>query len=83
MTSEQFAYWLQGYAEICDTAPNDAQWQIIKDHLALTFHKMTPMRAIPNLIGHPVAWPADRVKTSTPLRAECNATPQVGAVTLC
>jgi len=47
MTSEQFTYWLQGYAEICGTEPTAEQWQIIKDHLALTFHKVTPLRGIP------------------------------------
>jgi hypothetical protein len=46
MTPEQFAYWLQGYAEIAAgrTAPTSEEWQIIKDHLALVFHKVTPNR---------------------------------------
>lgn len=85
MNSEQFSYWLQGYAEICGTEPTAEQWQIIKDHLQLVFQKVTPHRIIPNTVGVPV-WPADRVKTSTPLhplRSECVASPQVGAVTLC
>lgn len=43
MTPENFAYWLQGFAEIADKkAPNDKEWQIIKDHLQLVFDKKTP-----------------------------------------
>lgn len=83
MTNEQFAYWLQGYAEICGTEPNAEQWQVIKDHLQTVFQKTTPVRGMPNSIGQPIAWPTDKVKTSTPLRAECAVAPQVGAVTLC
>lgn len=42
MTAEQFAYWLQGYAELNDAPPSAEQWQSIRDHLALVFHKVTP-----------------------------------------
>lgn len=42
MTPEQFAYWLQGFAEINQKAPNEAQWTIIKDHLTTVFKKVTP-----------------------------------------
>jgi len=42
MTPEQFAYWLQGYAEINQKAPTEEQWQIIQDHLKLVFTKVTP-----------------------------------------
>ena len=44
MTPEQFVYWLQGFAEVNQKAPNDAQWTIIKDHLQLVFKKETPNR---------------------------------------
>lgn len=44
MTPEQFTYWLQGYAEINEAAPNEQQWQIIKDHLQTVFLKVTPLR---------------------------------------
>lgn len=44
MTPEQFVYWLQGFAEVNQAAPNDAQWTIIKDHLQLVFKKETPNR---------------------------------------
>jgi hypothetical protein len=42
MTAEQFAYWLQGYAELNDGPPTAEQWQAIRDHLELVFNKVTP-----------------------------------------
>jgi len=42
MTTEQFAYWLQGYVEITNSEPTKEQWKIIKDHLQLVFNKVTP-----------------------------------------
>lgn len=42
MTSEQFAYWLQGFAELHETPPTAEQWQSIREHLALVFTKVTP-----------------------------------------
>lgn len=51
MTSEQFAYWLQGFVELNGSEPTTEQWQSIKDHLKTVFVKVTPeMR--PSL-GHP------------------------------
>lgn len=47
MTPENFAYWLQGFAELTPETPSAAQWQAIRDHLALVFQKKTP--AIPAL----------------------------------
>lgn len=45
MTSENFTYWLQGFFEISDSSKLDEkQVQIIKDHLALVFNKITPDR---------------------------------------
>lgn len=41
MTPDQFAYWLQGFAELNATAPTQEQWQAIRDHLALVFDKRT------------------------------------------
>lgn len=43
MTPDQFAYWLQGFAELNATAPTQEQWQAIRDHLALVFDKRTPV----------------------------------------
>lgn len=42
MTAEQFTYWLQGYAELNEQPPSPEQWQMIRDHLALVFNKVTP-----------------------------------------
>lgn len=36
-----FAYWLQGYTEICGERPTEAQWAMIKEHLQLVFTKVT------------------------------------------
>lgn len=44
MTPEQFAYWLQGYAEISGKQPTESEWQVIKDHLQTVFNKATPVR---------------------------------------
>ncbi len=42
MTAEQFAYWLQGYAEMNAAPPTEDQWNTIRAHLALVFNKVTP-----------------------------------------
>ena len=41
MTSQEFTYWLQGYAELGGDAPTKEQWNIIKEHLGLVFNKVT------------------------------------------
>ncbi len=62
MTPDQFAYWLQGYAEINGAPPTAEQWWVIRDHLALVFQKVTPDRAPASI---PSAWTAPN--TGTPL----------------
>lgn len=43
MTPEQFAYWLQGFAELTEgTPPTPEQWKSINDHLQTVFVKITP-----------------------------------------
>ena len=42
MTAEQFAYWMQGFAEMTAERPTAEQWQSIKDHLQTVFVKVTP-----------------------------------------
>lgn len=42
MTFEQFAYWLQGFAELNGREPSAAEWKMIKEHLATCFNKVTP-----------------------------------------
>lgn len=56
MTPEQFAYWLQGYAEIAGTQPTPEQWQIIQDHLKEVFCKKTPDRGMP-IVPNPLKEP--------------------------
>ena len=42
MEAMQFAYWLQGFAELNDKAPTAEQWKSIREHLQLVFTKVTP-----------------------------------------
>lgn len=44
MTPEQFAYWLQGCAELNPEmeAPTPEQWKSITEHLKTVFAKVTP-----------------------------------------
>jgi hypothetical protein len=47
MTSEQFAYWLQGFMEVANPIELDSsQTAVIKHHLALVFNKQTPNRPL-------------------------------------
>ncbi|URM24034.1 hypothetical protein [Leclercia adecarboxylata] len=41
MTTEQFAYWLQGFCEIHGAPPSAEQWEMIKEHLQTCFVKIT------------------------------------------
>lgn len=47
MTPQEFCYWLQGHVELGGKRPTDAQWKMIREHLALVFKKVTP----------PLNWP--------------------------
>jgi hypothetical protein len=42
MDALQFAYWLQGFAELNGAPPTEEQWTAIRDHLGLVFNKVTP-----------------------------------------
>lgn len=46
MTAEQFAYWLQGFAELSDAEPTPEQWASIKEHLNLVFNKVTKAKPV-------------------------------------
>jgi hypothetical protein len=50
MDALQFAYWLQGFAELSgDEPPTPAQWKSMREHLALVFQKVTPPVGAPPL----------------------------------
>lgn len=75
MNPEQFCYWLQGYAEMGSPAPNEEQWQIIKDHLQPAFKKVTPERVTgPNIASPalpPHLWPFDGLVRPRPVEITC------------
>ena len=35
MNAQNFCYWLQGFVEVADKAPNQREWQVILDHLKI------------------------------------------------
>lgn len=41
MTPEQFAYWLQGFAELTPDQPSPEQWTAIRQNLSTVFDKTT------------------------------------------
>lgn len=74
MTAEQFAYWLQGYAELNEAPPTAEQWQSIREHLALVFTKVTPPVQYPGVRkSGPDQWLQPQVATPNlgRLVAEC------------
>lgn len=80
MDAQQFAYWLQGFAELNQQPPSAEQWQSIRDHLATVFTKVTPAVSFPTA----VPWPkptADDSKRLQPLRADCKAVTTIDGVT--
>lgn len=49
MTSRDFAYWLQGFAEIHKGSPTPEQWTVITNHLNLVFvHEIDPSMPDPS-----------------------------------
>lgn len=43
MTTRDFCFWLQGFAEVHRDAPSPEQWEVIKRHLNLVFaHDIDP-----------------------------------------
>lgn len=54
MTAEQFAYWFQGFAELSETPPTQAQWDSMREHVATVFKKVTPPVSINIGPGEPV-----------------------------
>lgn len=89
MTSEQFAYWMQGFAELNAEPPTAEQWKSIREHLATVFVKVTPQVNFPNP-GFPrdlrdpnIAWPqlgSEIQITCDASRAHMGKFPLVGRV---
>jgi hypothetical protein len=54
MTPENFIYWLQGKLELSDPSEglSPGQVQIIKDHICLVLHKVTPTRFVASDQSH-------------------------------
>ena len=63
MDAQQFAYWLQGFAELQPEPPTAEQWQSIREHLALVFQKVTPPVTYPGIIKE---GPLDQIRPRTP-----------------
>jgi hypothetical protein len=82
MTAEQFAYWMQGFAELTgDEPPTPAQWKSIREHLQTVFVKVTPpLQTIQQF---------EPLKTSTPMpwhqmpRVECSVAGGIAAQATC
>lgn len=56
MNEQQFAYWLNGFAELNQQPPTPEQWKSIREHLATVFKKVTPALgspAIPDMKDNP------------------------------
>ena len=72
MEALQFAYWLQGFAELHQEPPTPEQWKSIREHLQLVFKKVTPPVGIPHI---PTIVPDfQRALQERPLIATCSAT---------
>ena len=67
----QFAYWLNGFAELTEGPPSADQWQAIRDHLATVFSKVTP----------PIkSSMVDLNRWGQQLRTECKSGPAAGNI---
>ena len=85
MDALQFAYWLQGFAELNEQPPSAEQWQSIRDHLALVFRKVTPPLSDGAKHG-PLSQRIDDDFVRAQLRRSsvtCSAPAAKGAATLC
>ena len=79
MTAEQFAYWLQGFAELGNHAPTEQEWQSIREHLATVFVKVTPPLSgwKPGQVAYPLQRPTsakDAPFIHELMRSECKGT---------
>lgn len=62
LTPTEFCYWLQGFSELTDAGQSLSknQWEIIRQHLALVFDKITdnikPQECIPAKTPLQIDW---------------------------
>lgn len=73
MSPEQFCYWLQGRAELEPSPPTPEQWQSIREHLDLVFHKVTPPLELNPAEGRVVDVIADMERRRRIRRARCGS----------
>ena len=77
MDAQQFAYWLQGFAELNEQPPTPEQWKSIREHLATVFVKVTPPVHSPSQIWPGTVtplvqpFPPDPHRYTKPMLAEC------------
>jgi len=72
MDALNFAYWLNGFAELHGgTPPSEAQWKAIREHLALVFNKVTPAMMNSPTIAIPTSWPNVATPGQRPYQVTC------------
>jgi hypothetical protein len=95
MTAEQFAYWMQGFAELTgEEVPTSGQWRSIREHLQTVFMKVTPPlqnsqpavndpSTVPPLRPNypPYDWQRPAIYDGRPLIATCIASPNQSQTT--
>lgn len=58
MKPEEFCRWLQGFAELNEAPPTEAQWKSIREHLQTLYTKVTPPLGSTTTITVPATgWP--------------------------
>ena len=58
MDSNSFVYWLNGFFELSGaTTLNEEQVKVIKEHIALVLHKVTPSTVQPTTPFVPIIYP--------------------------
>lgn len=63
MTPEQFCYWLRGRSELLpEQPPSKEEWEVISDHLALVFRKVTSPTS-----GALIKWPPEKIEDLQPI----------------
>lgn len=75
MTPQDFCYWLQGFSELsCADYPTAEQWKLIREHLALTFNKVTPT-LVPMTTPYVTPWEQWHGPSKIDLVPKCSTMP--------